>query len=103
MQFDDPNSPPKMNDQTPLTDAVGASLVPFVLATPHHAPAEVVHQADSSQNSSQLTEAQLEAIGVSLCAERNRCWSAFLPHSQWQEARRCVNNSLLQEINNLSS
>ncbi len=65
MQFDDPNSQPKMNDQTPLTDAVEASLVPFVLATPHHAPAEVVNQADSShsgQNSRKLTEAQLEAI-----------------------------------------
>ncbi len=65
MQFDDPNSQPKMNDKTPLTDAVEAGLVPFVLATPHHAPAEVVHQADSShevQNSRKLTEAQLEAI-----------------------------------------
>ena len=43
MQFDDPNSQPKLNDQTPLTDSVEASLVPFVLATPHHAPAEVVN------------------------------------------------------------
>ncbi len=67
MQFDDPNSQPKMNDQTPLTDAVEASLVPFVLATPHHAPDEVVHQADLShepQNSRKLTEAQLAAIAA---------------------------------------
>ncbi len=66
MQFDDPNSLPKLNDQTPLTNAVEASLVPFVLATPHHAPAEVVNQAGSSHkvhNSAleELTEAQLEA------------------------------------------
>ncbi len=91
MQFNDPNSQSQLNDQTHLTDAFGASLVPFVLATPHHATAEVLHQADSShetQNSRKLTEAQLEAIGESQCAERNRCWSAFLPHSQWQEASK---------------
>ena len=40
--------------------------MPFVLATPHHAPAEVVNQADSShegKNSAleELTEEQLEA------------------------------------------
>ena len=81
MQFDDPNSQPKLNGQTPLTDAVvdGAGLVPFVLATPHHAPADLSHEA---QNSRKLTEAELEAIGVSLCAERNRSWSAFLPLSR---------------------
>ena len=64
MQFDDSNSLPQLNHQTPLTDAVKASLVPFVLATPHHAPAEVVNLADSShqaQNSRKLTEDQLEA------------------------------------------
>ncbi len=60
MQFDDPNSQPKMNDQTPLTDAVETSLVAFVLATPHHAPADLSHEV---QNSSKLTEEQLEAIG----------------------------------------
>ena len=59
MQFEHPNSQPKMNDQTPLTNAVEASLVPFVLATPHHAPADLSH---SVQNSRKLTEAQLEAI-----------------------------------------
>ncbi len=91
MQFNHPNSQPKLNDQTPPTGAVEARLVPFVLATPHHAPDEVVHQADSShevQNSRKLTDAQLEAIGESQCAERNRGWSAFLPHSQWQEASK---------------
>ena len=67
MQFEDHNSQPKMNDQTPSTDALEASLVPFVLATPHHAPAEVVNLADSShsgQNSRKLTEEQLEAIAA---------------------------------------
>ena len=67
MEFDNPNSQPKMNDQTPLTDSVEASLVPFVLATPHHAFTEVLNQADSSheaQNSRKLTEAQLEAIAA---------------------------------------
>ena len=59
MQFEHPNSQPKMNDQTPLTNAVEASLVPFVLATPHHAPADLSHEG---QNSEKLTEAQLEAI-----------------------------------------
>ena len=60
MQFDHPNSLPKFNDQTPLTDSVEASLVPFVLATPHHASAEVVNQAGSTHE--ELTEEQLEAI-----------------------------------------
>ena len=48
MQFDDPNSQPKFNGQTALAAAVvgGVSLVPFVLATPHHAPTEVVHQVN---------------------------------------------------------
>ena len=64
MKFDEPNCQPQLQDPTPLSDAVEASLVPFVLATPHPAPAEVVHQADSShevQNSRKLTQAQLEA------------------------------------------
>ena len=64
MKFDEPNCQPQLHDPTPLTDAVGASLVPFVLATPHHAPAEVVQQADCRhevQNSTKLTQAQLEA------------------------------------------
>ncbi len=61
MQFDDPNSQTKMNDQTPLTDAVEASLVPFVLATPHHAPADSSHEA---QNSRKLSQEQLEAIAA---------------------------------------
>ncbi len=59
MQFDNPNSQSQLNDQTPLTDTVGASLVPFVLATPHHAPADLSHEV---QNSRKLTEEQLEAI-----------------------------------------
>ncbi len=46
MQFEHPNSLPKLNGQTALAAAVvgGVSLVPFVLGTPHHAPAEVVNQ-----------------------------------------------------------
>ena len=86
MQFNHPNSQPKMNDQTPLTDAVEASLVPFVLATPHHTPTKILHKADLSHG--KLTEDQLEAIGVSLCAERNRWWSAFLLCSRSQAANR---------------
>ena len=65
MQFDDPNSPPKLNDQTPPTGAVEASLVPFVLATPHHAPADLSH---SAQNSRKLTEAELGAIAAGVIA-----------------------------------
>ena len=44
MQFDEPNSQPKLNSKTTLAAAV--SLVPFVLATPHHAAAEVVNQVE---------------------------------------------------------
>ena len=46
MQFSNPNSQPK----TALAAAVvgGVSLVPFVLATPHHATAELVAQLDRS-------------------------------------------------------
>ena len=61
MQFERPNSQPQLNDQIPLSDAVEASLVPFVLATPHQALADLSH---SVQNSEKLTEAQLEAIAA---------------------------------------
>ena len=59
MQFDDPNSLPKLNGQTALAAAVvgGVSLVPFVLATPHHAPTEVVNQVNQHPPTVELAAA----------------------------------------------
>ena len=59
------NSQPKLNRQTALTAAVvgGIGLVPFVLATSHHASSELVNQVDRStvEDAGTVAEKTVEA------------------------------------------